>query len=45
LNDQDSIAGRGGESFSLHRVHTDSGTHPVLYPMGTRGFSPVVNSP
>jgi hypothetical protein len=33
-----SIPGR--QDFLLHRVQTDSGFHPVSYPMGTGGFFP-----
>jgi hypothetical protein len=32
-----SIPGRGKIFLILHSVQTGSGTHPVSYPMGTRG--------
>jgi len=38
------VASNPGGDWELslrHRVHTGSGAHPVLYPMGTRDYFPV----
>jgi hypothetical protein len=40
VDDRASIPG-GGTDFSLRQlVHTDSGTQPTSYPVGTGGFDP-----